>query len=101
VMHEMATNAAKYGALSSGEGRLTVSWAIIGDAGPDRLRLTWDESGGPPVSEPTRSGFGSRLVSQSITRDLGGRIDLDYRAGGLHCVMEIPVDAEPASAVAA
>ena len=87
VVHEMATNAAKYGSLSAPEGRLDASW----DIGPDGdCEVVWIESGGPPVSEPIRQGFGSILLQRSIPFDLGGQSDIEYRPGGFFARLVIP-----------
>lgn len=91
VFHELATNAAKYGALSS-SGRLTVTWSL---EGVDRLVLDWRETGGPPTVAPTRRGFGSRLIERSISGELQGRVDIDYAAGGLVCLFNLPLASEP------
>lgn len=87
VFHELATNAAKYGALSVPQGRLTVGWSLneSGDC-----ELVWQESGGPPAAPPTRRGFGSVLISRSIPHDLGGQSRLDYEPEGLRATFVIP-----------
>lgn len=85
VLHELATNAAKYGALSAG-GRLEISWFMEGDA----LSLEWRETGGPAPSPPTRRGFGSRLIERSITGELQGSVMVDYDPGGLICSFTVP-----------
>ncbi len=90
VGHELATNAAKYGALSRG-GHVTVSWT----ASPSALRLEWIERGGPPVKAPARKGFGSRLIERSITGDLGGKVTIDFNPEGLRCVIDLPLDRIP------
>ena len=69
-LHELATNAVKYGSLTSETGLVRVAWVVAMDALP-RVRLTWTESGGPPVVPPLRRGFGSRLIEQQLA-DLGG-----------------------------
>ena len=79
VIHELATNAAKYGSLKQ-TGRVSIRWSRT--AGGD-LELSWTESGGPPVSPPTRQGFGATIIARSVPYDLGGAADLDYRAEGL------------------
>jgi two-component sensor histidine kinase len=79
AIHELATNAAKYGALSTREGRLTVRWRRDG---AKTLTVQWDEDAGPQVRPPERQGFGSRLVSQ-LTRQMGGDVRYDWRPGGL------------------
>jgi two-component sensor histidine kinase len=91
VFHELATNAAKYGALSD-SGRLSVTWSV--DASDD-LSLDWRETGGPPASPPARKGFGSRLIERSITGELQGRIQLDYATTGLSCRFTVPLAREP------
>jgi len=94
AFHELATNAAKYGALSVPSGRLELQWEML-PAQPDRsamLRIAWMEHGGPPVVPPQRRGFGSRLIEDGITTELGGRAALDYAAAGLRCTIEIPAD---------
>jgi two-component sensor histidine kinase/PAS domain-containing protein len=87
VFHETSTNAAKYGALSTSEGHLAVTWSMVGS----QLCLTWDEQGGPPVTPPTRAGFGSRLVRRSVTDQLHGRIENDWRSHGLTVRITIPL----------
>ncbi|MCC2654263.1 MAG: hypothetical protein K0Q60_4429, partial [Microvirga sp.] len=73
VLHELVTNAAKYGALSTNAGHLEVAWSVIeSDDRPKQLRIHWSESGGPPVAPPKRQGFGSRLIRRSIEGELGG-----------------------------
>jgi two-component sensor histidine kinase len=94
VMHELATNAAKYGALSIPGGHVDVSWSLDGDGDNTRLSLLWRESGGPPVTKPSRRGFGSRLIEHSIGNDLGGEIELGYLPSGLHCRLAFPLRAE-------
>src|SRR5919202_1780620 len=89
LFHELATNAAKYGALSVPEGRVEVTWDVTG-TGP--LRIEWREVGGPPVRPPERTGFGSRLAERTVARQLGGRIRFDFEPAGLRCVLEIPAD---------
>jgi PAS domain S-box-containing protein len=89
VFHELATNAAKYGALSLPEGRVTVDWTVDADA---RMTVTWRETGGPPASPPGRRGFGSRLIERSVRHDLGGEITMEYGDRGLAVVMAFQVD---------
>jgi PAS domain S-box-containing protein len=90
ILHELATNAAKYGSLSAPKGQLALSWTIA-DSGPRRLRIDWAESGGPAVKEPERRGFGSRLVERGITQELKGSAQMTFDPAGLRCVMEIPL----------
>jgi len=89
VFHELATNAAKYGALSTGGGRLLLDWALPG--GGDTLRFEWRETGGPPARAPERKGFGSRLIERSITGELRGSIEADYGESGLVVRFDVPL----------
>jgi two-component sensor histidine kinase/PAS domain-containing protein len=81
ALHELATNATKYGALSRPEGRVSVNW----DVQEGTLHLDWQESGGPPVTPPTQKGFGSRLLEDVVGRDLGGDVKLHYDVAGVRC----------------
>lgn len=89
VFHELATNAVKYGALSSPEGSTSVEWKVS----EGKLRLVWKESGGPTVHEPERRGFGSRLIERSAEGDLGGSAILHFAPAGLTCFLNLPLDA--------
>ncbi|HEV7437290.1 MAG TPA: PAS domain S-box protein [Pseudorhizobium sp.] len=92
ALNELATNAIKYGALSSEAGRLSVTWRLEED--PDlrpRLLLEWRERDGPPVLPPTRRGIGSRLIERAIERDLGGQLDLVFEPQGVVCRMSFAV----------
>ncbi len=86
VLHELATNAAKYGALSVASGRLKVNWEMRRSS----LMLSWIESGGPPVEPPTSKGYGTRVIRASIERQLGGSSMFDWRPDGLRCSLTIP-----------
>jgi two-component sensor histidine kinase len=88
ALHELATNAAKYGALSAPDGRVEIRW----ERGEDELRLTWREKDGPPVAPPTRRGFGSRLLEASL-RDLGGSTRLEYAVEGVTAEFAAPLGA--------
>jgi two-component sensor histidine kinase len=89
VLHETATNAVKYGALSRPDGTISVTW----DASGDDLRLDWDEIGGPEINvKPEARGFGSVLTERSVTGDLGGRIEHDWRRNGLRLKLSVPLD---------
>lgn len=90
ALHELATNAFKYGALSNDEGQVRVTWTAAGSAGAIRLSLTWTESGGPPVAQPARRGFGVRLLERALGADLGGEVKLRFEPAGLVCEIEAP-----------
>jgi two-component sensor histidine kinase len=90
VLHEMATNAAKYGALSTSFGRITVFWAGREIAGERWVELSWLEKDGPEVAPPTRAGFGSKLIQRGIEEELEGAVELDYDPAGLRCAMRWP-----------
>lgn len=78
ALHELATNAAKYGALSNEKGQVGVTWKKLGDDPPMRVQLCWKESGGSPVDPPKRKGFGSLLIEHTIQNYLGqARLDFD------------------------
>ena len=95
VFHELATNAAKYGALSTEGGRLQVRWNVVGDeTGTETVEIEWIESGGPPVSTPRRRGFGSRLIEGSVTGRLAGTVDMTFDRKGLRCRLTFPLPRE-------
>jgi two-component sensor histidine kinase len=89
AVHELCTNAIKYGALATNAGRVAVNWEI------EETRLTWHwrESGGPPVEAPTRKGFGSRMIERALAMQLSGTAIIDYRRAGVLCTIEAPVEA--------
>jgi two-component sensor histidine kinase/DNA-binding response OmpR family regulator len=87
ALHELATNAAKYGALSTDTGTLSVAWRV----GEDSLILEWSETGGPPAAEPARLGFGLTIVRSSIEAQFRGGVRYDWRPDGLRCTLSIPV----------
>ena len=91
VFHELTTNAVKYGALSASSGRVEVNWRIVqGASQPALLWIEWRESGGPPVTTPTRHGFGSRFIEGSVSAELQGTARLRFDPAGLRCTMEMP-----------
>jgi PAS domain S-box-containing protein len=99
ALHELATNAAKYGALSTETGTLGVAWRAEGDA----LVLDWTETGGPPTAEPARLGFGLTIVRSSIEAQFRGGVSYEWRREGLRCTLSIPaaqIAAPPAAAEA-
>lgn len=86
ALHELATNAAKYGALSTENGRLRLAWSV----GPDAAELDWVETGGPSTTPPTALGFGLTIVRSSIEAQFRGGVSYDWQPGGLHCRLSIP-----------
>jgi PAS domain S-box-containing protein len=93
-LHELATNAVKYGALSVETGTVEVSWRVRAGAEGKVLDLEWIERGGPPVSAPGRRGFGSRLIDRSIRTELQGTVEPDFAPGGLRVAIRIPLPEE-------
>ncbi len=91
ALHELATNASKYGALSVEAGRIAVSWTPVPLDGVSHIELSWKESGGPQVRPRSRKGFGSRLIEQGLAHELGGSARLDYLPQGLCCTIRFPV----------
>lgn len=99
ALHELATNAAKYGALSVLEGRVRIAWtATPADDGAVRLRMTWTESGGPPVTTPTTRGFGTRLIQRGLAAELRGEVLIDYPVTGVICRIDAVITADPSPA---
>ena len=93
VAHELCTNAVKHGSLSRAGGRVKVVWETAPDD-PKRLKIVWVETGGPPVIEPSQTGFGNQLVTRSVSFELDGTVDYSYRAEGLIVTMELPFGKE-------
>jgi two-component sensor histidine kinase len=89
--NELATNAVKYGALSNQAGSVLVEWKIEPSLENSRLILHWQEKDGPPVTPPSRTGFGSRILERALAQGLEGRVDIDYRPNGVVCTINIPV----------
>jgi PAS domain S-box-containing protein len=93
AFHELTTNAAKYGALSAPPGRVQVDWTIHEAGGDTILTIDWCEFGGPVLEAEPSPGFGSRLLQQTITRELAGQLDIRYEREGLCCTIAIPLGA--------
>ncbi|MGJ4802439.1 sensor histidine kinase [Luteimonas sp. SDU82] len=91
ALHELCTNATKYGALSVAEGRVRIHWSLEDEAAGARLLLEWRESGGPPTRPPERGGFGTRLLQRGLQHDLGGKVILDFNPEGLRCRIDAPL----------
>jgi PAS domain S-box-containing protein len=95
VFHELATNATKHGALSNRiGGKIDIAWQVDSVPQGDRIRLRWQESGGPPVMPPGHKGFGSRLIEGGLARELDGDVRLDYDPAGVVCMIIMPVARE-------
>ncbi|MDB5645882.1 HWE histidine kinase domain-containing protein [Methylobacterium sp.] len=97
MLHELATNATKYGALSNDVGSIVVTWAAVDaddlpSADCQRLRMRWQERDGPPVSPPSRSGFGSRMIERGLANELGGDVRILYEPAGVVCTLDIPLE---------
>jgi two-component sensor histidine kinase len=88
AFHELATNSAKYGALSTSSGRLFIKW----QARENQLEVEWKETGGPTVQVPTSRGFGTRSVIASIETQLGGVVQFDWRTEGVICGLRVPLE---------
>jgi PAS domain S-box-containing protein len=91
ALHELATNATKYGALSNAAGVVEVTWELIDRATPALLRLSWVERAGPPVVAPERSGFGTQLIRRVLGSEAGGSADVDYRREGVVFTATLPL----------
>jgi two-component sensor histidine kinase len=94
ILHEIATNAAKYGALSNETGTVALDWEILEEDGKRKLRLIWTEAGGPPVSAPVQRGFGSRLIERSARDQLGGEATVDFLPRGVVYTVTVALQAE-------
>jgi two-component sensor histidine kinase len=91
ALHELATNAAKYGALSTPSGTVAIRWEVADAVGEAMLRLRWTERGGPPVKAPVKQGFGSRLIQRTFTAETGGSATVTYDPAGVVCVIAAPI----------
>jgi PAS domain S-box-containing protein len=92
AVHELATNAVKHGALSTGGGHVSIRWnRVSGGAAPARLSLVWEERGGPAVAMPTRRGFGTRMIERGLAAELGGTVAIAFQPEGLVCTVDAPL----------
>ncbi len=92
ALHELCTNALKYGALGVPEGRVRITWSVpVSPSSGQRLVMRWEEHGGPPVTPPTRKGFGSRLIQDGLARELHGTVGLAYEPTGVVCTIDVPL----------
>ncbi|GGD92293.1 hypothetical protein GCM10011515_09990 [Tsuneonella deserti] len=87
LVHELSTNALKYGALANAEGKIDVRWQVTGEPGKRRLEIDWRESGGPPVVQPARRGFGTRLIERGLSAEGSAKTSIDFHPLGLHCTV--------------
>lgn len=94
-VHELATNAVKYGALSVDKGRVEIAWRLDETASPTQLRLEWRERGGPRVGPPKTRGFGARLLERGLAHELGGQVAIRFLPAGVRCEINAPFDPEP------
>ena len=88
AIHELATNASKYGALSVEHGKLSVHWTRLGD---ELVEVVWQEGNGPPVSQKRSRGFGTELIEKIVAHELKHPVDLDFAPEGVRCVLRVPV----------
>ena len=92
VLHELVTNSAKYGSLSTPNGRVCVHWNCRSNGSLQSvLTIRWQEIGGPPVEAPTRRGYGTSVICDLIPYELGGKVDINYLTDGLQCRIEFPL----------
>jgi two-component sensor histidine kinase len=96
AVHELATNAAKYGALSASAGCIDVSWAAKVNGAAPRLQLRWLEQNGPLVAKPTHKGFGTRLLEHGIETELGGSTLIEFASSGVRCEIDVPLTTDDA-----
>jgi two-component sensor histidine kinase len=96
TLHELSTNAAKYGALTTDQGRVLINWGYTGNGDLERkFFFRWSEAGGPSVQSPSREGFGSRLIRQAFSAECGGSATIDYRPDGIVCEISFPLGEIP------
>jgi len=91
ALHELCTNALKYGALGAPGGRVRISWSVQPDRTGRRLLMRWQETGGPPVAPPVHKGFGSRLIERGLARELNGNVWLTFEPTGAACTIDVPL----------
>jgi two-component sensor histidine kinase len=91
AVHELGTNAIKYGALSNASGRVDITWHQSAADSSPTFQFRWHEKDGPIVVKPSRTGFGSRLIDRVIEGDFGGEVELNYKPSGLTCSVTAPM----------
>ena len=92
ALHELGTNAAKYGALSNDEGYIEIAWTLAPHRQGREFRLRWRERNGPPVLPPTRTGFGTRLIQRNLAAEFDGEVELEYPPNGVECTIYAPTE---------
>lgn len=97
AFHELATNAAKHGALSVPSGRVDITWERQVNEGGPRLRLVWAEHGGPSVHLSSHKGFGARLIGDGLAYELDGKVSLEFETTGVRCMIDIPLSGQEAA----
>lgn len=95
ALHELATNAVKYGSLSVPAGTVTIAWDCKHDKDLHQFELTWQERGGPAVTQPEHRGFGTRLIERQLAMEFGGKAKIDFEPSGLVCQMHLEMPANP------
>ena len=93
ALHELATNAVKYGAFSNDAGTITIEWTVSQGANGERLGLRWQERDGPPVTRPSHKGFGSWVLERGLAHELGGKVALTFPVQGALCTIDVPLPA--------
>jgi PAS domain S-box-containing protein len=91
ALQELVTNAVKYGALSNDMGRVVLAWTVTGGADKPMLEMRWEETGGPPVQNPSRRGFGTRLIERSLAQELSGKVEIKFEPSGVVCTIVTPL----------
>lgn len=94
AIHELTSNASKYGALSTGKGRLSVTWSVNRGPADIRMIVTWAESDGPPVLPPKREGFGTTLIDRTLGHDLDANVNREFASSGMRCAIDLPMTVE-------
>jgi two-component sensor histidine kinase len=92
ALHELGTNAAKYGALSNDEGYIEIAWTLAPHLQGREFRLRWRERNGPPVLPPSRTGFGTRLIQRNLAAEFKGEVELEYQPDGVECTIYAPAE---------
>ncbi|MGH7905193.1 MAG: hypothetical protein ACREP6_01050 [Candidatus Binataceae bacterium] len=92
VFHELATNAAKYGAFSAPDGRVEISWTVSGEDSTRRLEIQWVERDGPALDGEISAGFGRNFIQRAVSFELNGEARMEFTRSGLRCVLTLPVD---------